>query len=365
MGLTAVLTPAEEGGYVALNPETGTTTQGKTVEEAVANLREATALYLHQNPDTPTCHPTGVPWAPAQRTPRMLSYRHAFHAGNDVDVFKHVALCALISALERKDKPFLYVETHAGAGFYTRRSRRAQETSEAALGIRLLWPPMGVDPLQPALATYLSEVQRCNGTGGLKRYPGSPWFAQALLRAADRAVLAELHPVDHGKLVRLLRGDKRMTVVQQDGYALLRALLPPIERRALVFIDPSYETRDELGRLHAALVDGRQRFANGVYAIWYPVGTKHAADSIVAHVTRAARTGVRPSKTLDIRWERAQAHVRGDATEGLRGAGLVIINPPFGLDETLPKELEAVVARLEPGARRGRVRAAWTVPESA
>lgn len=295
----------------------------------------------------------------------MLSYRHAFHAGNDADVFKHVALCALIDALERKDKPFLYVETHAGAGFYNLRSRRAQETAEAALGIRMLWPPSPADSMPAPARTYLAEVQRCNGMGGLKRYPGSPWFAQALLRAWDRGVFAELHPVDYGKLVRLLRGDKRLTVVQQDGYALLRALLPPLERRALVFIDPSYETRDELGRLHAALVDGRQRFANGVYAIWYPVGTKHAADSIVAHVTRAARTGVRPSKTLDIRWERAEAHVRGDATEGMRGAGMVIINPPFGLADTLPKELESVVARLEPGAARGRIRTEWTVPETA
>ena len=46
MHLTAVLTPAEEGGYIALNPETGTTTQGESVEEALANLREATALLL-------------------------------------------------------------------------------------------------------------------------------------------------------------------------------------------------------------------------------------------------------------------------------------------------------------------------------
>ncbi len=50
MELSAVLTPAIEGGYVAFNPETGTTTQGETVEEALANLREATELYLEEFP---------------------------------------------------------------------------------------------------------------------------------------------------------------------------------------------------------------------------------------------------------------------------------------------------------------------------
>lgn len=57
MELTAVLTPAEEGGYVALNPETGTTTQGETVEEAVANLTEATTLYLSEFPMASRGHP--------------------------------------------------------------------------------------------------------------------------------------------------------------------------------------------------------------------------------------------------------------------------------------------------------------------
>jgi 23S rRNA (adenine2030-N6)-methyltransferase len=152
--------------------------------------------------------------------------------------------------------------------------------------------------------------------------------------------------------------------VQEDGYELLRSQLPPIERRALVFIDPSYETRDELQRLHKALVEGRRRFANGVYAIWYPVGTKHHAENIVAHVARAARSGPRPSKTLDLRWERANPHSRADGTAGMQGCGMVIINPPFGLDQSLHRELGFVAELLEPGRRDQPVLLDWPVPEA-
>jgi 23S rRNA (adenine2030-N6)-methyltransferase len=292
----------------------------------------------------------------------MLSYRHAFHAGNDADVIKHVALCALLTALGRKDKPFLYVETHAGAGMYNLHNRLARQTNESANGVALLWGRTFRDA-PPAVERYLHVLHACNGGGRLRRYPGSPWFARELLRPDDRAALAELHPVDHGKLVRLFRGDRRFSIEQTDGYSMLRARLPPLERRALVLIDPSYETHDELQRLHRALVEGRQRFANGVYAVWYPVGTKHPAEQIVAHIARAARSGPRASKTLDVRWERAQALLRADGTPGMRGAGLVIINPPFGLDETLHRDLAWIANVLEPGRRDPSLRVEWPVPE--
>lgn len=293
----------------------------------------------------------------------MLSYRHAYHAGNDADVVKHVGLCALLAAVTRKDKPFLYVETHAGAGVYNLRNRLATQTEEAAAGIGLLWGRTYRNAPE-AFDRYLALLRAFNAGGRLRRYPGSPWFARELLRTDDRGVLAELHPVDQPKLARLFRGDRRFSVLQTDGYDLLRALLPPLERRALVFIDPPYETRDELQRLHRALVEGRKRFANGVYAVWYPVGTKHSADSIVAHVARAARSGPRPSKTLDVRWERATPHTRADGTPGMQGCGLVIVNPPFALDETLHRELGYVARLLEPDRRDPAVRVEWPVPEA-
>jgi len=292
----------------------------------------------------------------------MLSYRHAFHAGNDADVIKHVGLCALLAALNRKDKPYLYLETHGGAGSYNLSNRLATHTEEAATGIKLLWG-RAFKNAPPGFEQYLGLVQQFNAGGRLRRYPGSPWLASELLRPADRGVLAELHPVDEGKLVRLLRDDLRFTVVQEDGYELLRSLLPPVERRALAFIDPSYETRDELQRLHKGLVEGRKRFATGVYAIWYPIGTKHHAENIVSHVARAARSGVRPSKTLDVRWERADPHMRADGTPGMQGCGLVIINPPFGLDETLHRELTFTAQLLEPERRDPAIRIEWPVPE--
>jgi len=290
----------------------------------------------------------------------MLSYRHAFHAGNDADVFKHVALCGLLAAQTRKDKPFLYIETHGGAGAYNLRNRLTLQHQEAAQGVALLWGRVFRDAPVP-FQHYFDLVQRFNAGGRLRRYPGSPWFARELLRATDRAVLAERHPVDGQKLARLMRDDRRFTVEVEDGYPLLRILLPPIERRALIFIDPAYETRDELQHLHRALVEGRKRFANGVYAIWYPVGTRHHADSIVAHVTRAARSGARPSKTLDLRWTRATAHQRADGTEGMQGCGLVIINPPYGVDAALQEALTFAIQQLEPASPP--LALTWPIPE--
>jgi 23S rRNA (adenine2030-N6)-methyltransferase len=290
----------------------------------------------------------------------MLSYRHAFHAGNDADVVKHVALCALIEAITRKDKPLLYLETHAGAGSYNLRNRFAGHSHEASAGIGMLWGRI-FSEAPPAFARYLALVQALNDGGKLRRYPGSPWLAQHLLRSGDRLALAELHPVDQPKLARLMRADARVTVANDDGYGLVRSLLPPIERRGLIFIDPSYETQDELHRLYKALVEGLKRFGTGVYAIWYPVGTKHHADTIVSYIARAARA--RPSKMLDLRWERATAHARADGTAGLKGCGLAIINPPFGIDETLVREIGFTARLLEPDQREPDVRLTWPVPE--
>jgi 23S rRNA (adenine2030-N6)-methyltransferase len=298
----------------------------------------------------------------------MLSYRHAFHAGNDADVIKHITLCGLLDAMTRKDKPFLYLETHAGAGYYGLQSLRARETGESDRGVRL-FKDLAPGALPHDAELWLERVRACNAGAGLRRYPGSPWLAKSFLRTQDRAVFAELHPVDHGKLTRLMRDSPRSTVVQQDGYELLRAFLPPVERRALVLIDPAYETRDELVRLHRALVEGLQRFATGVFAVWYPLGARHGAEAIVAHVARAARSTPRPVKTLDLRWERAVPQERGDGTIGLRGAGMVILNPPFGLEASLREALTAAALRLEPeaaGAGRGpRIDVSWPVPESA
>ena len=172
----------------------------------------------------------------------MLSYRHEFHAGSHADVFKHVVLCELLRYLTEKPKPLWYVDTHAGAGQYEL-GRRPVSGAEAATGIFRLW---GVPDLPPTVQHYLGLVAAANPAGELRRYPGSPWLAAAMLRKDDRLWLSELHPADHATLLEVLgQRDRRACIEQRDGLAWLRALLPPLPRRGLVLIDPSFEVKKE------------------------------------------------------------------------------------------------------------------------
>ena len=182
----------------------------------------------------------------------MLSYRHEFHAGSHADVFKHVVLCELLRYLTEKPKPLWYVDTHAGAGQYEL-GRRPDSGAEAATGIFRLW---GVPDLPPTVQRYLGLVAAANPAGELRRYPGSPLLAAAMLRRDDRLWLSELHPADHATLLEVLgQRDPRARIEQRDGLAWLRALLPPLPRRALVLIDPSFEVKKEYRDVAAAIVE--------------------------------------------------------------------------------------------------------------
>jgi 23S rRNA (adenine2030-N6)-methyltransferase len=286
----------------------------------------------------------------------VLSYRHAYHAGNAADVVKHVVLCALLGAITRKDTPFLYLETHGGAGGYELTEARALRNREFASGIGALWDANPGDAPAP-VAHYLALVRRFNGGGALLRYPGSPWLATQFLREGDRAVIAELHPADFPVLAGRFRGDRRIRVLQQDGYALLRSELPPAQRRALVFIDPAYERSDEPVKLRAALADGLDRFGHGVFAIWYPVGGKHDATGIAAGLARVVR-GHR-AKAFDLRWDGPSADRRG---AGITRCGLTVVNPPYGADAALVESARDVAARLDP---ESLVQGDWVVTEAA
>jgi len=259
----------------------------------------------------------------------VLSYRHAFHAGNHADVLKHVVLVRVLEYLARKDKPFLFVDTHAGRGVYDLESREARHNRESASGIGRLWecqaPPAELD-------LYLSLVRRCNGPGPLRRYPGSPWFARALLRPGDQARLFELHPVEHRALSRRLAGDRQFRVERRDGLHGLKAVLPPSSRRAAVLIDPAYEVKDDYDAVPAALRDALRRFATGVYMVWFPI----------LQPDRSARMLRQLAAALDC--AHLVARLESDAPQGLRGSGVLVCNPPF----VLAGELRALAATLPP-----------------
>lgn len=260
----------------------------------------------------------------------MLSYRHAFHAGNFADVFKHVILVRVLAYLTQKDAPLFCLDTHAGAGAYALDAPAAEQTGEYREGVGRLWGQAG---LPAALEKYLELVHSFNADGELRSYPGSPRIAAWLLRRQDRLELCELHKSDYALLEATFRGDDRVRCYPDDGFRVGAARLPPRERRGLVFIDPSYEMKDDYMQVVDALLKMHRRFATGVYALWYPLVDRRLTESLKS---RVAGTGLRDVLNLEL--------VRDidPGKPGMRGCGMFIVNPPW----TLKADMEPVLNEL-------------------
>jgi 23S rRNA (adenine2030-N6)-methyltransferase len=259
-----------------------------------------------------------------------VNYRHIYHAGNFADVMKHALLIALIRAMQRKDKPFLLLDTHAGIGRYDVLSAQAEKTGEWRAGIGKI-----LDAPPPALAEFVALVQR------LGLYPGSPAIAAALLRPQDRLIACELHPEDAVLLRRTMRNTPNMAVHERDGYEAPGAFLPPPEKRALILIDPPFERTDEFATLAKSLAAAWQKFRAGVFVVWYPI--KHRAP---------VRSFFEALKLTQIRDVIAVEFLRRPDTNpvGLNGCGLLIVNPPFGFEsEARPILAACETAFGEPG----------------
>jgi 23S rRNA (adenine2030-N6)-methyltransferase len=288
----------------------------------------------------------------------MLGYRHGFHAGNFADVFKHVVLTALLLGLRRKDTPFVYVDTHAGAGRYDLRAEMAQKTREYETGIARVW---GRTDAPAAVAAYLAAVQAANRSSpppdrvpptakAIPRwYPGSPCVARHFLRAGDRMLLAELHGADASQLTREFGSDRKVQVVRDDGYHLLKSHLPPLERRGLVFIDPAYELRNEINRVIDGLQEGYRRWATGIYAIWYPIMPKIAVALLRRRITDI---GIRKVLCTEL------CVLPDDNPLGMNGCGMILVNPPFKLDEELRDTVPWLWSSLAE-TRQGRHGVEW------
>ncbi len=271
----------------------------------------------------------------------MLSYRHAFHAGNHADVLKHFIEMQLLRYLAQKDKPFWYIDTHAGAGCYALDSGYATQNAEYESGIARLW---GRDDLPDALAEYVALVKGINPDGKLKLYPGSPLVALELLREQDRMRLYELHPTDSEILQENFAGHGSQVLMQSaDGFGALKALLPPPPRRALVLIDPPYEEKQDYQRVVSALQEGLKRFANGIYAVWYPQLQRADARQLPEQLKRL------PVKS----WLNVALTVQGESEEGfgMHGSGMFVLNPPWTLHGVLQEVMPYLVARLGQDAR--------------
>ncbi|HMW55367.1 MAG: 23S rRNA (adenine(2030)-N(6))-methyltransferase RlmJ [Candidatus Accumulibacter sp.] len=273
----------------------------------------------------------------------MLSYRHAFHAGNHADVLKHLVLVQLTRYLGQKDSAFWYVDTHAGAGAYALDSGQAAKLAEYRDGIGRLW---GRQDLPSALQDYLGLVRAANPDGRLKIYPGSPSLAMATTRTQDRLRLFELHSRDVVRLREHFAAcGKRVIVEEGDGFAALKALLPPPPRRALVLIDPSYEERRDYDRVVHSLRESLSRFPGGTYLLWYPQLTRLEAHHLPPRLKHLPAS----------RWLQVTLRVRTPASDGfgMHGSGLFVINPPWTLEATLQAVMPCLVERLGQDAGAG------------
>ena len=266
----------------------------------------------------------------------MLSYRHAFHAGNHADVLKHAVVVQLLHYLGKKDKAYWYIDTHAGAGAYALREGYATKNAEFDTGIGKLW---GHTDLPAMLAEYVDEVAALNPDGELRFYPGSPYLAWRLMREQDRMRLFEMHSTEIDVLRHRFRdAGRRVMIYAGDGFEGVKALLPPPPRRALVLIDPSFEDKRDYSRTIACVEEGLKRFATGTYAVWYPQVTRPESQRFPEQLKRLQEKN----------WLHVSLSVSRPPEDGfgLYGSGMFILNPPYtlaaALKETLPYLVDAL-----------------------
>lgn len=270
----------------------------------------------------------------------MLSYRHAFHAGNFADVLKHSVLIECLNYLKKKTKPCLYADTHAGPGLYSLSSDFAQKNKEHTTGITQIW---NTEELPTCLAQYRDCIRSFNPPSASQsapiNYPGSPLIADTCLRTQDRLELCELHPADYKHLLHNLPNSANCHSWKADGFTRTLKQLPPRERRGLILIDPPYELKEDYTRAVDFLIQAHRKFAQGTYALWYPVVTRTRIDLLE---NRLRQSGIRDIKLFEL-------SITADTDQrGMTGSGMILINPPWTLRETLTPALEFLANHLSP-----------------
>ena len=270
-----------------------------------------------------------------------MNYRHIFHAGNRCDVVKHAALTLVLAHLRAKEGGFAVLDTHAGIGLYDLTDPRALKTDEAAEGILALLAA----PALPALADYYEVLRKLNplwdgkSTDDFRTYPGSPLIAFHMLRAQDRLIACELHPED-AEILRInapvavarsaeqsrRKNNNHLQIHHRDGFEAMGAFLPPPEKRGIVLIDPPYEQPDEFERTASHVAAAWRRWPTGIYMIWYPVKDRPAIWKFHEALAEAGIAKILCAEFI------YQEETRADR---LNGSGLIIINPPWKLDEEL------------------------------
>jgi 23S rRNA (adenine2030-N6)-methyltransferase len=280
----------------------------------------------------------------------MLSYQHAYHAGNYADVLKHIVLIQTLKYLKAKDKPLCYIDTHAGSGDYKLTSNEAQKNQEFISGIGRLWQR---DDLPACVVDYVNFIKNFNHSEQLSRYPGSPLIASHMLGESDRLFLYELHTAESRLLNDCVKKDKRIKDFRADGLKDSLGLLPPKENRGLILIDPSYEIKNEYQTVVDALKAMHKRFATGCYCLWYPVVARKRNQ----YLERALQSsGIKNIQLFEL-------GILPDSDEhGMTASGMIVINPPWTLLADMQQVLPWLAETLAEN-QQGHCRAEQLVAE--
>ena len=258
----------------------------------------------------------------------MLSYRHGYHAGNAADVLKHFILIYVLDYIKKKDKSFIFIDSHAGAGKYLISDPYMQKNKEYLQGIEKI---LQLKNDNIFLKKYLDLVKSINFNSDLKIYPGSCFLAAKSLRPNDNLYFFELHPKEFLNLKKNFENDSRVITENRDSYQRLKKLLPPKEKRAVILIDPSYELKDEYEKVSEMLSDCYKKFPLGVYIIWYPVLKNKKSEKFIFNVLK------KKYKNL--------SHVEmitDNSNSGMQGSGLFILNCPWSIENDIKKSLETI-----------------------
>jgi 23S rRNA (adenine2030-N6)-methyltransferase len=262
----------------------------------------------------------------------MFAYRHSFHAGNHADVLKHAVLCAVLDYMNQKEKPYWMVDTHAGAGYYSLAAKEALRNGEFETGIEALLSSLnGAREVPQLLSRYLAAIAALRELHGPQSYPGSPALSAHFLRESDHFRGFELHPTDFPLLRRFFARSQIAHVDQTDGFAGLKASLPPPTRRAVVLIDPPYELKQDYRFVWDAMTDCVARFAQGVYMVWYPMLARSEPTLLADRLAK-----------LKVKWLSVSLKVCEQGF-GMQGSTMFTVNPPY----TLKAELEAAMPLLK------------------
>jgi len=258
----------------------------------------------------------------------MLSYRHGYHAGNAADVLKHFTLIYVLDYVKKKDKNFIFIDSHAGAGKYSVSDPYMQKNKEYLQGIEKIFKINNDDIF---LKNYLNLIKLINFNSNLKIYPGSCYLAAKRLSEDDKLHFIELHPTEFLNLKKNFEDDSRIIIENEDSYKRLIKLLPPKEKRAVILIDPSYELKDEYEKVSKMLSSCYKKFPLGVYIIWYPVLSNKKSESFVLNILKENYKNLSHIEMIT-----------DNSNDGIQGSGLFIINCPWSIEKDIKKSLETI-----------------------